>query len=167
MERRELCCAFSGHRATKLPWGFDETHPACLDLKQRLHDVVFALYDEGCRGFYCGMANGCDLYFCEAVLDLRNQRPGVWIEAVIPWEGQAIRWPKDQQQRYNRLVTECDRQVLLQTRYTDDCMMCRNRYMVDRAEILLCVYDGLPGGTRATMHYAMRQGLQVVELPLE
>lgn len=167
MGENVFACAFTGHRAAKLPWGFDETQPACLALKTRLHDTIFALYDEGCRRFFCGMANGCDLYFCEAVLELRAQRPDVTIEAVIPWEGQATLWSPDQRARYDRLVSECDYQTLVQTQYSQDCMIRRNHYMVDHADILLCIYNGQPGGTRSTMLYAMRQGLQLVELPVE
>ena len=30
----------------------------------------------------CGMARGADFYFCEAVLALRENRPGVTLEAL-------------------------------------------------------------------------------------
>ena len=167
MSHEPLACAFTGHRAAKLPWGYREDDPACLELKQRLQDAVFALYGEGCRRFYCGMANGCDMYFCEAVLELREERPDATIEAVIPWEGQADRWGDALRRRYDRLVSECDFQTLVQTHYSQDCMMRRNRYMVDHADILLAVYNGKSGGTRSTMLYAMRRGLQIIELPVD
>lgn len=41
----------------------------------------------------------------------------------------------------------------------------RNRYMVDHASMLLAVHDGQPGGTQRTMEYAMRRGLQIVDIP--
>ena len=167
MAHETLACAFTGHRAAKLPWGYREDDPACRELKQRLHDAVYALYDEGCRRFYCGMANGCDMYFCEAVMELRAQRPDVTIEAVIPWEGQASRWGDNLRRRYDRLVSECDYQTLVQTHYSPDCMMRRNHYMVDHADVLLAVYNGKSGGTRSTMLYAMRRGLQIIELPVD
>ena len=49
--RRESCC-FTGHRPGKLPWGYDETDPRCLDLKRRMADAVEAAYAQGFRHFH-------------------------------------------------------------------------------------------------------------------
>ena len=65
--RQESCC-FTGHRPAKLPWGMDETDARCLRLKARIADALEAAYQSGYRHFICGMALGCDLYFCEAAL---------------------------------------------------------------------------------------------------
>ena len=32
-------------------------------------------------------------------------------------------------------------------------------------DVLLAVHDGQPGGTQRTMEYAMRRGLQIVDIP--
>ena len=45
--------------------------------------------------------------------------------------------------------------------------MDRNRYMVDASRVLVAVYNGTAGGTQNTMLYAMRQGLEIIELPVE
>ena len=165
MNKTQSCC-FTGHRAEKLPWT-SEDDPRCLALKQRLWDSLTALYASGVRHFICGMATGCDMYFGEAVVALRAERPDVTLEAAIPFEGQSRRWDERTRRRYYRLAEECDRQTLLHHNYTPDCMMDRNRYMVDHAGVLLAVYNGSPGGTRATMLYAMRQGLEIIEIPVE
>ena len=44
-------------------------------------------------------------------------------------------------------------------------MLRRNRYMVDHASLLIAVHDGQSGGTRRTIEYAMRRGLDVVDMP--
>jgi hypothetical protein len=36
--------------------------------------------------------------------------------------------------------------------------------MVDRAQILMTVFDGSPGGTAATVHYAETKGLKIIPL---
>ena len=41
------------------------------------------------RHFLCGMALGCDLYFCECVLRLRQTHPDVTVEAAVPCPSQA------------------------------------------------------------------------------
>ena len=166
MERAQTC-TFTGHRENKLPWGADETDPRCLRLKQRIADAAEAVYQSGIRHYICGMANGCDMYFAEAVLALRSEHPEVTLEAAIPCEGQASRWTAAQRRRYDRQVAECDFCTVIQRDYSPDCMLRRNHYMADASAVLIAAYNGRPGGTQATLLYAMRQGLQIIELPLE
>lgn len=91
--RQESCC-FTGHRPAKLPWGYNERDPRCVRLKERIADAVLLAYQEGYRHFLCGMAQGCDLYFCEAVLALRERYQEVTVEAAIPCPTQADAWPE-------------------------------------------------------------------------
>ena len=91
MDRATTCC-FTGHRPNKLPWGEDERAPRCLALKARLAELLEDCYRQGYRHFICGMAQGADMYFGEAVLALREKHPDVTLEAAIPCEEQAARW---------------------------------------------------------------------------
>lgn len=147
------------------PLGENEDDPRCRALKVRLRDALDAAYEAGYRHFICGMAQGCDLYFCELALALRQRHGDVSVEAAIPCPTQADGWPRAQQERYRRLVAACDYETLVQSSYSPGCMQRRNRYMVDHAALLLAVHDGQPGGTRRTMEYAMRRGLQIVDIP--
>lgn len=166
MERATSCC-FTGHRPNKLPWRDDEGDPRCLELKARLAREVARAYDEGYRHFICGMAQGADFYFCEAVLALRDERPGVTVEAAIPCEEQAARWPERDRERYFSLVGRCDYETVVQHHYDKGCMLRRNRYMVDRSSRLIAAFDGNLGGTMYTITYAMRNGVEVVTLDVE
>lgn len=163
--RQESCC-FTGHRPGKLPWKYNEEDAQCLALKRRMTDAVETAYEEGYRHFLCGMAMGCDLYFCECVLALREQYPDVTVEAAIPCPTQADRWPAAQRERYARLVAACDFETLVSQQYTSTCMQRRDRYMVDHASLLIAAFDGSAGGTRYTVEYAMRRGLDIVDLPI-
>lgn len=166
MPEREYTCCFTGHREAKLPWQSHENDPRCVQLKRQIADAVEAVYADGIRHYICGMANGCDLYFLEAVLTLRQTHPDVTVEAAIPYEGQADRWREPLRRRYVRLLMECDYQTLVQQAYTSGCMLRRNRYMVDHSRILIAAYNGLPGGTMRTLQYALRQRLEIIELPV-
>ena len=127
--------------------------------------AVAEAYDRGYRHFLCGMAQGADLYFCQAVLHLKAQHPGVTLEAAIPYEGQADHWPPADRLRRQRLLNQCDLETVVQHHYTKGCMLRRNRYMVDRSSLLIAVYDGTPkGGTMNTLAYALRQGVETVIL---
>ena len=166
MDERAQTCCFTGHRPMKLPWGMNEDDPRCLMLKAELAARLEGLYALGFRRFLCGMAIGCDMYFAEAVLALREDHPDVRLEAVIPFGDQPGRWNEKQRRRYNSLIDRADRVTVLQTVYTSDCMMRRNRWMVDRSSVLLACYDGHPGGTMNTILYAERSGLRVILIEL-
>ena len=161
---RETTCSFTGHRPEKLPWRGDESDPRCLALKERLAAVVEDAYDKGMRHFLCGMARGADFYFCDAVLELRERRSGVTLEAVIPCEEQAARWSERERERWFSLVERCDGETMLQHHYDKGCMLRRNRYLVDHSSMLIAVYDGMLGGTMYTLSYAMKRGLETVIL---
>jgi len=164
---RQSACCFTGHRPGKLPWKYEEADSRCAALKVRMADAVAAAYDEGYRHFLCGMAMGCDLYFCETVLSLRSAHGDVTLEAVIPCPTQSDSWPASQRERYHRLVEACDYETLVSEKYTPDCMQRRNRYLVDHASLLIAAFDGSPGGTQYTIQYALRRGLAITDLPIE
>ena len=163
---KSVCCCFSGHRPAKLPWGADEDDPRCHDLKQELAARLEGVYEAGYRHFICGMAAGCDLYFAEAVLELRRRHPEVTLEAAVPCAGQADSWPKALRERQEALVADCDEVTLLQRDYSPGCMQRRNRYMIERSSLLLAVYDGQPGGTMNTILLARRSGCKVITIDI-
>ena len=160
MEREKTCC-FTGHRPGKLPWGEDESDPRCVELKEALQLALEKAYDRGFRHFICGMARGTDFYFCEAAQALRDERPGVTVEAAIPCEEQPAKWPEKDRDRYFRLVELCDFETVVQHHYDRGCMLRRNRYMVDHSALVIAAYNGTLGGTMYTLTYAMKKGVEV------
>ena len=164
---REITCCFTGHRPDKLPWGDWENAPACQDLKRRLNQAVESAYAHGYRHFICGMAQGCDLYFCELALALRQLHGDVTVEAAIPCPSQADGWGEAQKSRYRDILARCDYETMVQQSYTPGCMQRRNRYMVDHASLLIAVNDGARGGTRSTIEYAFKRGANVLDIPLD
>ena len=165
MDGKEVTCCFTGHRPHRLPWGRDEWDERCARIRALLSEQVALAYGRGYRHFLCGMAEGGDLLFCEAVLAFRDTHPDVVMEAAIPHPEQAQGWSARQQERYRRLLAQCDLETLVCRSYTPDCMARRNRYMVERSGLLIALYDGAPsGGTANTVLYALRQQLEIVQL---
>ena len=165
MRGRQTACAFTGYRPQKLPWLSDERDPRCADLKRRLRAAV----EDACRcemeHFLCGMAQGCDLYFAELVLEMKRDWPEITLDAAVPCPTQADGWPAEDRVRRQRLLAACDYETMVQERYGLGCMMRRNRYMVDHAAMVIAVYDGQAGGTQRTVEYALRRCLPVVLVP--
>ena len=164
MTNKQNTCCFSGHRPSKLSFGYDEGHPDCLRLKVRLFGETDRMRIKGITAFITGMAQGVDIIAAEIVLDIRRTYPkdGVCLIAAVPYEGQADRWPAKYRERYFDILSEADEVITLQKRYTDACMRERDRYMVDASSHLIAVYGGIGGGTRYTMDYALKKGLDVI-----
>ncbi len=159
-----LSCCFTGPRPEKLPWSYNEHDSRCISLKNRISDTIEAVYNSGIRHFICGMAKGCDMYFAEAVIALRDDLPGITLEAAIPCDTQSSAWSPNLKARYNYIVHQCDTETILQHEYTSDCMLLRNMYMVNNSSLLIAVYGGTGGGTLHTINYAIKQGINVIQL---
>ena len=160
-------CCFTGHRASKLPWGFDEQDIRCIEFKEKLYAVIGAVYESGVTHFICGMANGCDMYCAEAVLKLKTQYPDVTLEAAVPYDGQESKWSADLKRRYRDIIINCDSVNIISDKYTAFCMMQRNKYMVNHSSVLIACYNGQPGGTWNTIKYAMDHSKEIIQIPID
>ena len=163
---KPVSCCFTGHRPAKLPWGTDESDERCLRLKARLREVIARAVEDGYTHFICGMAEGCDLYCAEAVLALRERHSEVTLEAAIPCPTQADGWPAAERRRYRELVAQCDLETMVSESYSTTCMQRRDRYMVDHSMLLIAAFDGTAGGTRYTVEYALRRGIEILDVSI-
>ena len=100
-------------------------------------------------------------YAAEITLALRQKYPSIFLECVIPCETQTARWNPVWKKRYDHILAECNKKTVLQQLYTPDCMDRRNRYMVDRANYIIAVWNGRAGGTQNTVLYAQNLGKRV------
>lgn len=157
-------CCFTGHRPQKLPWKMDEAAPACRAFLIDLRTQLVRLIGIGYTHFLSGMAQGADILFAETVLSLKESFPAVTLEAAVPHPGQTDGWPADQRARYESTLAACDTVTVVSAAYSPDCMMKRNRYMVDRAGVVLAFCRSETGGTAATVRYARKKNRAVIKL---
>lgn len=159
-------CAFTGHRPQHLPFGMNENDERCVKLKEVLKEQIINLIEaENVTHFITGMALGVDLYAAEIVLDLKARYPNITLESAIPCETQAVKWSMAQRERYYDIAAQCDKETMLQSHYSPDCMDKRNRYMVDHADFIIAVWDGRPSGTGKAVTYARgRTGKSIIAI---
>lgn len=158
-------CAFTGHRPKSFPWKYNEVAPDCVLLKEVLAKQIKLLTNSGVTDFLSGMAQGTDLWCSEIVLDLKKKNPALRLRCILPCEGQEVKWSAAEQERYHSILKRADEVVFVSRAYHPDCMLERNRYMVDRASILLAVYNGTQrSGTGATVRYAQKQEREVITI---
>lgn len=157
------CCAFTGHRPASFPWKYDETAPACVLLKETLAAQIKALADQGVTNFLSGMALGTDLWAAQMVLDLKRENPALRLHCILPCEGQELLWPVPAQMQYRMILEQAGEIIYVSREAVKDCMLKRNRYLVDHASVLVAVYGGRRrSGTGMTVRYAQKQGREIV-----
>ena len=158
-------CAFTGHRPKSFPWRYDETAPDCLLLKKVLAAQISALAEQGVTDWLSGMAQGVDLWCAQIVLDLRKENPALELHAILPCVGQERKWTASAQERYRSILAQANEVVYVGQEYSRDCMLKRNRYLVDHSSILLAVYSGTwRSGTGATVRYAQKLNREIIIL---
>ena len=135
-------CAFTGHRPKSFPWKYDETAYDCVLLKETLAEQIKLLAERGVTEFLSGMAQGVDLWAAEIVLELKKKNPALRLHCVLPCEGQERKWPASEQERYHSILQQADEVIYVNREYTTDCMLTRNRYLVEHSSVLLAVYNG-------------------------
>lgn len=156
-------CAFTGHRPQNLPWQFNEADTNCLKLKQILNQQISQLVENGFTDFLSGMALGSDTWAAEAVLNLRKKKPALKLHCILPCKTQAEKWPVSEQERYQKILAQADSIFFTSRNYHPNCMLERNRFMVEKAHLLLAVYNGQPhSGTAAAVRHAQKLGCDII-----
>ena len=138
----KIFCAFTGHRPKSFPWKDSETAPGCVLLKETLAEQIKWLTKRGVTEFLSGMAQGVDLWATEIVLDLKKENPALRLHCILPCEGQEREWSASEQERYRSILRQADEAICVNQEYTADCMLVRNRYLVEHSSVLLAVYNG-------------------------
>ena len=159
----ERCCAFTGHRPKKFPWGYNEADTRCVTLKRAIDEEIAKLVDAGYTDFFSGMAEGADTWAALAVLALKKGNPALRLHCVLPCEGQTDGWSTSARELYHSILAQADEVVYVNQEYSKGCMLERNRYLVDHAACLLAVYNGeWRGGTAMTVRYARKLGREII-----
>lgn len=147
-----MICCVTGHRPSGFPFSQESAYTAYHRL---LRYTVKQLIDEGYDHFITGMATGVDTDFAYCILSFQDGGAPVTLEAALPYP-----LPKRQKAATREaILSRCDTVTSVSPYYHGGCMDKRNRYMVDRADLVLAVWNGTKhGGTWNTIQYARKKG---------
>lgn len=149
----EKICCVTGHR--EIPEDKAEY------VKERLREEIEQAIGDGFTVFITGMAEGVDLLFAELVIEQRKKRHHLFLEAAIPYRKRIL----TKNPLFRKCFEECDNVHIQHTDYNKGCFMDRNRYMVDKSNRVIAVYDGRKtGGTLFTMGYAHKLEREIREI---
>ena len=150
---KECTCCFTGYRI--LPKN------KLSDITVSLEEIIIKYINEGYRYFGAGGALGFDTLAAETVLKLKRKNPYIKLILVLPCFAQTKGWNKSDIDRYNHIKTQANKTVYTSKEYTSDCMLKRNRHLVNHSSLCICYLLRNSGGTAYTVDYAIRNNLKI------
>lgn len=158
-----LSCAFLGQRPSTFSFGFDEEHPKCQRLKEKIREQIYALADNGVLTFLSGMSQGMALWGAEIALEMQKINSRIKLICILPCETQANKWAPFTRERYFNVLSKSDDVFYISKRYQEDCIQHCNRSLIDHSHFILAVYDGHSGGSIAqSIQYALMSQKAVI-----
>ena len=82
----------------------------------------------------------------------------------MPYIGQLNAFSATDKKKYERVLKKCDEVIVLSENYYNGCLHYRDRYMVDKSDVLICFLREDKGGTYYTVNYAKKNNVPVIEV---
>lgn len=157
-----MICCVTGHRPSGFPFPREENNISYVFYIDRLYSEIQNLIGEGYRDFITGMADGADIDFANAILYYREIEMNITLEAAMPYPITYPKTPSEYIDERNDIFFDCNTKTIVSEHYFRGCMQKRNRYMVDKADIVLAIWNGkCAGGTWNTIKYARSKGKEI------
>ncbi len=65
---------------------------------------------------------------------------------------------------YETIKENADKVVYTSNEYTHNCMIKRNRRLIDNSSLCICYFEKNTGGTAYTVKYAKEKGLKIYNI---
>ena len=148
--------SLSGHRMERLE--------ACGYSEENIQDLIKVIEDKlvriGCTDAYCGMAEGSDILFARAVLNLKDKGLDIRLHCILPCKDYNKSNPY-----YFKIKEASDSWVYLSEQFYKGCDEVRDKQLVNNCETLLVIFDGVKvGGVWSTIKKAKRQNKEIINL---
>ena len=148
-------CAFTGHRPERLDAPEDE-------VKKWLEEKINEAIKDGYTTFITGMQRGVDLWAADILVKLKREGNPIRIIAACAFKGMENRWENSWIKKYNQVLKFADEINIIGKHPGRAAFFLRDEWMVDHASRLIAVYTGASGGTKKTIDYAFKNGIEVV-----
>ena len=107
---------------------------------------------------------GFDTMCAKTVLKLKKKYPHIQLILILPCKNQTEKWKEKDIKIYNDILKKCDNHIYVEENYTKDCMLKRNRKMVDCTKYVITYLRRNFGGSAYTKNYAESQGKTIISL---
>lgn len=110
------------------------------------------------------LAKGADQLFAEAVLECGGK-----LEVIVPFEGYADEFDEQARRVYQRLLAQASGvDTLPGASSNEESYLCAGKTVVDRASLMIAVWDGKPagglGGTADIVAYAQQRSKPFIQI---
>ena len=154
--RKKTCCV-TGHR--------DLPQKEINYVKAALRREVDRAAADGYTCFMSGFGEGVDQYFAEIVLEKQKENPALELIAVIPYRKRLD--SLNEKGRTYKMLEACAEVIVVQEKYHPSVYSRRSRYMAERSDRVIAVYDGREkGGTVRTIRFAHMLKKELREIPV-
>ncbi len=153
-------CCFTGHRPEKMKFGEKEIKPL---LEKAIDDAIA----NGYVTFITGMAVGVDIWAAEIMLQRKKRNSKLNLVCALPHPNFESRRTFAEKLRFNRILKKADLVKVVNDFYFNGCYQVRNKWMVDRCSLVIAVFDGQKSGTKNTISYAAKEGVEVKNVLLD
>ena len=144
-----VCCGF-GHRIL------------LMDVEKPLRETLEHLVEErGVRVFYTGGMGEFDELFVRTVRSMKRDRPSLRLVLVAPYLTERLNMDK---MFYESLYDEILIPAELDGVHPKAAIGMRNRWMVDRSDIVIAALHRDFGGAAEAVRYAEKRGKEVVRI---
>lgn len=147
-------CCFTGHRPGKINRSENE-------IKLLLEKEIDNAIANGYVTFISGMAPGTDVWAAQIVLDKKNTDNNLHLICALPHPGFENRRSDVDKLQFREILEKADVVKLINEHYFTGCYQVRNKWMVDRSNLVIAVFNGTKGGTKNTIDYAHKNGVSV------
>lgn len=154
--RKKTCCV-TGHR--NLP------QREINYVKAALRREIDRAAADGYTCFISGFGEGVEQYFAEIVLEKKKENPALELIAVIPYRKRLD--SLNEKGRTYKMLEACSEVVVVQEEYHPSVYSRRSRYMTERSDRVIAVYDGREkGGTVRMIRFVHMLKKELCEIPV-
>lgn len=153
-ELRKRRCCFTGHRPEKL-------NVSEKEVKALLELAIDKAVQDGFVTFITGMAMGTDIWAAEIVLEKKKKNKDLHLICALPHPNFDTNRSIVEKMKFAKILKKADLIREINNHYFTGCYQVRNEWMVDRSNRVISVFNGQKSGTKNTIDYAKRKGIEV------
>ena len=154
MQERTVC--FTGHR--------NIAREHMIALPALLKAEIARQAEAGAVHFRAGGAVGFDTLAALCVLEQKKYYPQIKLDLILPCRDQDAEWNESNRRAYRFVLESADSVAYVRDQYAEGCMLQRDRRLVEGSDVCVAFLTKNKGGTAYTAAYALKNGLEFVNL---
>ena len=154
MQSKTVC--FTGHRQ------ISPEH--IMALPALLKAEIQKQAEAGAVHFRTGGAIGFDTLAALCVIEQKKKYPQIKLDLMLPCRDQDVAWSEQDRHAYRFVLSRADSVSYVRDTYSEGCMLERDRRLVQGSDVCIAFLTKSKGGTAYTAAYALKNGLEFVNL---